>query len=61
MSNRDQLKQGQDNRAPWENPVFRRMVTEDAEAIGFFHDEGNPNDPLCHNPGAGAHSCKNSP
>ena len=42
--NRDQLKQGEDNRAPWERPTFRRLVTEDAEAIGILHDEGNPND-----------------
>ncbi len=57
--NRDQLKQDEDDRAVWERPAFRRLVTRYAEGVGIFRSEGVP-------PGGGQncepagpnHSCK---
>jgi hypothetical protein len=51
--NREQLKQDEDNRAPWERPGFRRLVTKYAEGGGPTHDEGQA-------PLGGAHSAKNA-
>jgi hypothetical protein len=57
--NFNQLKEVGDNRAVWERPAFRRLVTEDAEGGGFFQSEGTA--PTCANPGGpNAHSCKNA-
>jgi Chaperone of endosialidase len=39
--NRDQLEQDEDNRALWERPTFRRLVTKDAEGNAHLRDEGN--------------------
>jgi hypothetical protein len=38
--NCDQLKQGEDKRAPWERPVFRRLAASDADK-SFTIDDGN--------------------
>lgn len=51
--NREQLKQDEDNRALWERPAFRRLVTKDAEGSGVLQDEGE-----CELGRAGMHSCK---
>jgi hypothetical protein len=40
--NREQLKQDEDNRALWERPALRRLVTKYAEGGGNTQDEGNP-------------------
>jgi hypothetical protein len=55
----DQLQQTEDNRALWERPVFRRLVTKDAEGSGHFQSEGTA--PMCAAPGGpNGHSCKNA-
>jgi hypothetical protein len=43
MSNKncEQLKQDEDNRALWERPALRRLVTKYAEGGGDTQDEGN--------------------
>jgi hypothetical protein len=41
MSSKDCDQQGEDHRAPWERPAFRRLVTKDAEGAGILQDEGN--------------------
>jgi hypothetical protein len=41
-NNGDHMKQDEDNRAVWERPAFRRLVTEYAESTGVFQSEGQP-------------------
>src|SRR6266849_8822709 len=60
MSSKNCDQQGEDHRALWERPAFRRLPTQYAEGGGLLHDEGNPTDPTCHNTGTGSHSCKNA-
>ena len=42
MASKDCDQQGQDHRALWERPAFRRLVTEDAKGMGAFQSEGQP-------------------
>jgi len=42
MASKDCDQQGQDHRALWERPAFRRLVTEDAKGAGLFQSEGQP-------------------
>ncbi len=60
MSSKNCDQQGEDNRALWERPAFRRLVTKYAEGSALLHDEGNPNSGVCAQTGAGSHSCKNA-
>ena len=40
MASKDCDQQGQDHRAQWERPAFRRLVTEEAKGMGAFQSEG---------------------
>ena len=43
MSNHGgRLELDDDNRAAWERPAFRRLVTRYAEGAGVFQSEGQP-------------------
>jgi len=52
MASKDCDQQGQDHRALWERPAFRRLVTEDAKGMGAFLSEGQP---------MGGHDCVPAP
>jgi len=56
--NCEQLQQGEDNRALWERPTVRRLVTEDAEGTGHFQAEGTA--PGCTQGPQMTNSCKNA-
>jgi hypothetical protein len=58
MSSKNSHKEDEGNRALWERPAFRRLVTEYAEGGGILHDEGNPTTGMCAQPGPGGRSCK---
>ncbi len=49
-----------DSRDPWERPAVRRLATKYAEGTAALHDEGNPTNGVCAQPGEGSHSCKNA-
>ena len=57
MASKDCDQQGQDHRALWERPAFRRLVTEDAKGTGDFQSEGVPGSGQNCVP-APMHSCK---
>ena len=58
MSGKNSRKVDEGNRALWERPAFRRLMTQYAEGKGSLHDEGNPTVGTCAMPGGGGRSCK---
>jgi hypothetical protein len=58
MASKDCDQQGEDHRALWERPAFRRLVTEYAKGHGNFQSEGSPGPGKDCVPKMDAHSCK---
>jgi hypothetical protein len=59
MENKRDISAG-DGASLWERPTVRRLATKYAEGAGMLHDEGNPSNGICAQPGPGSHSCKNA-